>query len=348
MTKRTTARRVVPGPAPPAREPAAPVSDEISDPEVPSGSPPTGGDHVSAGTAFLSVGLQEPAEHLFRRLLGAYLAGAPEFVVRERPAISAGTREVVRTFCRRTRQPEILSEEPETIRLHDLSFESPVSLDQRVQRMGRLVLAFHREAVDGWSHLPLGDDGYWERRDDEVDREAWYIQRIATLRLGAPGQASELLGSWTVARSLERIADHAVVLGTTGPRLVALPQGQGPLVPLRQFHAQAMDHLEGALAARNGDRANELLDTGNALAASGEALADRLLPGVGGGVMPPATAATVARILESIGRTIAYAQDIAQVALDRSIPVIPLEPSRPGRAAAGGGRRERFLPVPAR
>jgi hypothetical protein len=280
--------------------------------------------------------------------LGAYLAGAPEFVVRQRPALSSGTREVVRTFCRRTRQPEIVSEERESIRLHDLSFESPVSLDQRVQRMGRLVLAFHREAVDGWSQLPLGDDGSWERRDDEVDREAWYIQRIASLRLGIEGPASELLGSWTVARSLERIADHAVVLAATGPRLAALPQGQGPATPLRQFHAQAMNHLEGALAARNGDRANDLLDTGTALAASGEALADRLLPGVGGGVMPPATAAAVARILESIGRTIAYAQDIAQVALDRSIPVVPLETPRSVRTSSGGTRRERFLPVPAR
>jgi hypothetical protein len=337
MTKRTTARHVAPGPPRPSAEDApttepSPPSDERSVP----------------GTAFVSVGPQEPAEHLFRRLLGAYLAGAPEFVVRERPLLTAGTREVVRTFCRRTRQPEIVSEERDSIRLHDLSFESPVSLDQRVQRMGRLVLAVHREAVDGWSHLPLGDDGYWERRDDEVDREAWYIQRIATLRLGLEGHASELLGSWTVARSLERIADHAVVLGTTGPRLVALPQGQGPLTPLRQFHAQAMDHLEGALAAQNGDRANDLLDTGNALAASGESLADRLLPGVGGGVMPPATAATVARILESIGRTIAYAQDIAQIALDRTIPVIPLETSRPARVASSPARRERFLPTPAR
>jgi len=280
--------------------------------------------------------------------LGAYLAGAPEFVIRERPSLSSGTREVVRTFCRRTRQPEVVSEELDSIRVHDLSFESPVSLDQRVQRMGRLVLAFHREAVDGWAQLPLGDDGDWERRDDEVDREAWYIQRIATLRLGVQGAASELLGSWTVARSLERIADHAVVLGTTGPRLIGLPHGQGPMTPLRQFHAQAMDHLAGALAARDGDRANELLDTGNALAASGEALADRLLPGVGGGVMPPATAAAVGRILESIARTIAYAQDIAQVALDRSIPVVPLPLPRTPRVSAGSARRERFVPAAAR
>jgi PhoU domain-containing protein len=344
MTKRETARHVAPGP-PRAEPPTSPPALETIDDPV-TGLP--SGETGIPGTAFLAVGAQEAAEHLFRRLLGAYLAGAPEFVVRERPALSSGTREVVRTFCRRTRQPEIVSEELDSIRLHDLSFESPVSLDQRVQRMGRMVLTFHREAVDGWSHLPLGDDRYWERRDDEVDREAWYIQRIATLRLGIQGSAPDLLGSWTVARSLERIADHAVVLGTIGPRLVALPQGQGPLTPLRQFHAQAMDHLEGALAARHGDRANELLDTGNALATSGEALADRLLPGVGGGVMPPATAATVARILESIGRTIAYAQDIAQVALDRTIPVIPFEPPHAARTTSGPSRRERFVPAVAR
>ncbi|MCI4343769.1 MAG: hypothetical protein L3J92_06630 [Thermoplasmata archaeon] len=301
-----------------------------------------------AGTAELSVGPHEPVEHLFRRLLGVYLGGAPEFVVREYPAISPATREVVRTFCRRTRQPEIVSEEPDSIRLHDLSFESPVSLDQRVQRMGRLVLSFHREAVEGWGHLPFGDDGYWARRDDEVDREAWYIQRIATLRLAVPDRPSELLGAWTVARSLERIADHAIILGVTGPRLVALPQGQGPMTPLRQFHAQAMEHLEGALAAKDGERANELLDTGTALAVSGEALADRLLPGVGGGVMPPATAAAVARILESIGRTIAYAQDIVQVTLDRSIPVLPREAPRLRGTLAPMTGRERFLSAPAR
>src|SRR5580658_163680 len=346
MKKRETARHVAPGRPPRLRAETTRPSAEIELTEEPG--PSRLEEPAVPGTAFLSVGHQEPAEHLFRRLLGAYLAGAPEFVVRERPELSTGTRDVVRTFCRRTRQPEILSEERDTIRLHDLSFESPVSLDQRVQRMGRLVLTFHREAVDAWSHLPLGDDGYWARRDDEVDREAWYIQRIATLRLAVPDRPVELLGAWTVARSLERIADHAIVLGVTGPRLVALPQGQGPVTPLRQFHAQAMEHLEGALAAQNGDRANDLLDTGNALAASGEALADRLLPGVGGGVMPPATAATVARILESIGRTIAYAQDIAQIALDRSIPVLPFESPRSARMSVSGARRERFLPAPAR
>jgi hypothetical protein len=275
----------------------------------------------SPPVATVTVGRGESSEHLFRRLLGAYLGGAREFVVVETPLVTHATREVVRTFCRRTRQPEIVSDEEDTIHLRDLAYESPVPLPQRLTRMGKIVLGFHREAVESWSELPLGDDGYWEHRDDEIDREAWYVQRLAALRLGLDGSGVALLGPWTVARSLERIADHAIVLGETGRRLVELPSGSSPLTSLKQFHRQAMDHLEGVLNARDDATANDLLDMGEALLASGHALADRLLPAVGGGTMPPATAAAVARILESIGRTVAYAQDIAQVALDRAIPV---------------------------
>jgi len=266
--------------------------------------------------------------------LGAYLAGAREFAVRERPALTTGTRDVVRTFCRRTRQPEIISDESGVLHLRDLAFESPIPLDQRLARMGRLVVEFHREAVDSWSHLPFGEDGYWERRDDEIDREAWYVERVAAIRLDTVGRRPEWLGLWTTARSLERIADHAVGLGEVGRRLVDLPNGAGPLTSLRQFHRQAMEHLEGVLGARDGAAANDLLDLGEALLSSGRSLSDRLLPAVGDGSMPPATAASVARILESIGRTVAYTQDIAQVTLDRSVPVAETEGRTPARRVA--------------
>ena len=286
-------------------------------------------------SAVLVVNRGEPPEHLFRRLLGAYLAGAREFLVSERPSLSTPTREAVRTFCRRTRQPEIVSDEGDRLRLGDLAYESPIALDQRVARMGRLVVDFHREAVESWTRLPFGEDGYWERRDDEIDREAWYLERLVTLRFGEGLATGTALGFWTVARSLERIADHAVVLGETGRRLVDLPQGAGPLVSLHQFHQQAMEHLEGVLTAPDGARANDLLDVGEALLASGRALADRLLPSVSGGTMPPATAAALARILESIARTIAYAQDIGQVALDRYLPTDEPDAARsPRRNAA--------------
>ncbi len=314
----------------PARPPPRPVARAIAPrARAERGRTPFARIADRAPIATVTVGRNESSEHLFRRLLGAYLGGAREFVVIDRHRRAGPTRDVVRTFCRRTRQPEIVSEEGGELRLRDLAYESPVSLPDRLARMGRMVVGVHREAVASWALLPFGDDQYWERRDDEVDREAWYVQRLAALHLSLGGPSVDLLGAWTIARSLERIADHATVLGEVGRRLVELPDGAGPITSLRQLHEQAMAHLEGVLSVRDDAGANDLLDVGDALFASGRALAERLLPTVGGGTMPPATAAAVSRVLESIGRTVAYAQDIAQVALDRAIPAALSESSGP-------------------
>jgi phosphate uptake regulator len=265
----------------------------------------------------------EVPEHLFRRLVGAYLGGAQQMVVREDPTLRPATRAVIRTFCRRTDRMEIERDDGASIVLQDQDEDGEALLGPRLRRMGEMVRAFHREAVGSWSRLPMGEESSWNHDDDALDREAWWLERHAALRLrDRPGE-TEALGAWTVARSLERIADHAVVLGEAGGRLASLHYDRRTLTTLEQFHRQAMEHLEGVLAATDDAGANDLLDMGEALMASGRALADRLLPAVNDGSMPPATAAAVTRILESITRTVAYAQDIAQVVLDRSVAVGP-------------------------
>jgi phosphate uptake regulator len=270
-------------------------------------------------------------EHLFRRLLGAYLAGAVAFEIHEPGALSPVTQSVVRTFTRRTIQPEVLSEETETIRLRDISDASPVPLPKLVGRMGQLVMVLHRDAAASWRELPLGVRPSWDQRDDEVDRQAWFIERSAVRMLEGEGPDDPdssagvgPLGWWTVARSLERIADHGVRLGEIG---VGLAEGSLPahyLTSLGQLHEQALQHLGAvleALRAGGVERANELLDTGEALRATARTFSERLFPTVGAAAtIPPSGAIALGQILESIGRTTAYAQDIAQVALDRALP----------------------------
>jgi len=314
-----------------AAEGAAPPHRRGSRSPIPPGPVPS---DITPGPVEIDVRPGEPPEHLFRRLLGAYLAGAQRIRVRESPAIAPTTRTVVRTFCRRTDGPEIEEEGRSHLHLVDRTAIGPGRLELRLARMGRRVVRFHQDAVAGWSGLPLGEDGSWAERDDEIDREAWYLERQAALRVGVGGDP---LGLWVVARSLERIADHAVLLGEAGRRLAGLPQGVAPLETLGQYHRQAMDHLEGVLRAADEAAANDLLDTGEALLASGRAISDRLLPVVPGGPLSPAAAAAMARILESIGRTIAYAQDIAQVVLDRS--------ANPRPEAVARGVRSDWVPA---
>jgi PhoU domain len=269
--------------------------------------------------ATIEVSRTEPPEHLFRRLLGAYLGGAGEFVVREPVGLGAETREVARAFCERVRQPRVVFEGPTEVRLRDEGEpmgEGPLA--RKILETGRAVLRFHREAIESWGRVPFLEEGYWADRDDEIDREAWYVQRRLALGDGSREREASL-DLWTIARSLERIADHAVTLGSLGPRLVGLPGAETPLRSLRQYHRQAMAHLEGSLEATDDRVANQLLDVGEALLTSGLSLTERLLPAVGEGGMPALSAGAIALALESIRRTVAYSQDIAQVVLDRRL-----------------------------
>lgn len=288
--------------------------------EAPGTSGPEGARAPAPGPVLrLDVRSGEPSEHLFRHLLSAYLGGAGAFEIRERPRLSARTRSVVREFCRRTRQTTLAEDGPHALGLAVLEDAGRGDLDARLVRLGEMVLAFHREAVASWDHLPLGDDEAWERRDDEVDREAWYLERCISLGDGdGPGATRSATATWTIARSLERIADHAVTLGEVGPRLGDLARDDSPLRELRQFHRQAMEHLEEVLRNPDGSRANDLLDVGEALIAGGRALSGRALSAGGTGSMPPATAAAFARAFEAVGRTLAYSQDIAQAFFDRA------------------------------
>lgn len=288
-------------------------------------------------------------EHLFRCLLGAYLAGAAEFEVFQRDGVTPDSRGVVRTFARRTIQPEVISEDGETLELQDVSDASPVPLPKLLVRMGQLVVAMQVDAAQSWVRLPVGTPTSWEARDDEVDRQAWFIERSAVRLLDGAAPLDRTmetgigpLGCWTVARSLERIADHAVRMGESGARLGESHVPRSHLVSLQQFHGQAVRHLTAvleALAEESGSRANELLDTGEALHEVARTLSERLFPSAGSSAqLPPSTAIALGRILESIDRTTAYAQDIAQVALDRALPFPRSTVVRPDPPTAGKSR----------
>jgi phosphate uptake regulator len=299
-------------------------------------------------------------EHLFRSLLGAYLAGASDFEIFQPGGIRPETRGVARTFGRRTISPQVISEEDERLHLRDASEASPVSLDKLLGRMGQLVLQLHRDAAETWSRLHAGSGTSWQSRDDEVDRQAWFIERSAVRMLDGelgllrgPSEGIGPLGCWTVARSLERIADHAVRMGEAGTHLAEGAVPPAHLVSLGQFHDQSLRHLDAVLVALGegtGAEANELLDAGEALHEVARTLSERLFPSAMNAVaMPAASAIALGHILESIDRTVAYAQDIAQVALDRALPLTaesPAEAAGPAshsstmRNTQGGSRKK--------
>lgn len=289
-----------------------------------------------------------PPEHLFRRLISAYLDGAQEFRIREAGGLSAETRSIAALFSRRTIHPEIVSDEGDQVILRDVSRGGELELEPMLRRMHQVVLRLHEgagAAIRAGSEATPVD---WGGRDDAVDRHAWLVERVLSLRPGSRGSGftgplRSIPRAIVLVRSLERAADHAVLLAEHGTRWKDTSPAPRLVGAVAGFHDQARELLAGAFpAALAGDAelANHLIDSGEALHAEYRALVESMLRHRA----PPETGRVeLALLLPSIDRTVAYAQDIAEAGLDSGVRAGPtaLPPSHSSALVERGGKRAR-------
>jgi len=277
--------------------------------------------------AVLEVRPTTSSEHLFRDLIGAYLTGASEFDLRVPGGITPEVRATVRTFVRRTIQPEIVSEEGDAIVLRDVSLGGFLPVPSLIRRMFQVVRDIQADAGRSWTAADDRRLPVLEARDDEVDRYAWLVERVLAMQgwAGLPdrendAKAEDPLGDLLVARYLERIGDHGVRIEEHGLKLRDSGVPRRVVDSLSDYHAQVLAHLRDAFeASQRGDidRANEVIDTGQALHATHDALSENLLHQSSSARVHPAAHTALSLLLESMDRTTAYAQDIGEVGLDR-------------------------------
>jgi len=275
-----------------------------------------------------SVSPRAAPEHLFRQLVAAYLGGATEFTVLEEPELSPQTRSITRAFIRRTIQPEVASESEDRLTLKDVSLGVGFSARQLLPRMYQIVVELQTDGGLSWGTTRPTNPASLASRDDDVDRHAWLIERVIGLQLTATQgsgpdhlPAPELLELLLVTRALERIADHAVTMGDYGAQLAGASLPARVTQALTSYHRQALEHLAESFRVMQHPEvaaANEVLDAGEALRATHSTLTEALLVRGTLGTLAPMTAVSIGLILQSIDRTTAYAQDIAQVGLDRA------------------------------
>lgn len=262
-------------------------------------------------------------EHFFRELVGAYLSGADEIVVLQRGGIRAAARSVVATFIARIGGYPACEERRDRLVLWNLGDPAPADLPVLAHRLGERALALLVRSADSRGSLSEAD---WESLDDPIDRAAWEVHRAVerSCRSGDLGSDSgmDVLGWLEAARALERIADHAVLIGGNGARWRATRPSETQLALLSDFHLRAVEYVRSSLEVLSGHGAadaNSLIDFGGALRETARTLVDRLIP-----VRDPAETHSPAAIvplswvLHSLERIVAYGQDLAEVALDHA------------------------------
>jgi hypothetical protein len=274
-------------------------------------------------------------------MVGAYLGGAGEILVRQSPRLDAESRATVREFVRRTARLDVVGAGPDFFLLRESSESSPTDFATVLGLMIAAASEIQRGALLVW------EDGHdlttpaFSDSEDEVDRLTWLVER-QVMRAGPldkdRGRQVDGVFALLVARSLERISDHGVRILQQGALLPcgALPEDHRSAYA--SLHRQAYDLFLRAVAlGENPDilEANAVLDAAEAVHGHRAALMERGAGEGEAGALPYSVAVPLSLILESVDRVAYYSADIAEAAVDRSM-ALRLSASWPGEALPAG------------
>ena len=262
-------------------------------------------------------------QHLFRRLVAEYIAGAPLLELKTPERMSARTRDVVRGFAQRMIGPEILEETADSVVLQDVVGSNPLPIPSVIRRMHQMVRAMQTDAMAAFKARDPSIAKDVVERDWEVDRLHWFVQKqvttalrdarvLASLSLTLPECATYLLAS----RILERVADHAVRIADTVAMLGREEPPAALVEELERLQATAASCLTEALDAldtKDIDRANAVIDTAQRVTKERQKILREV------GTKRGRLAVSLAYVLESLERSALYATDIAEIAINHAV-----------------------------
>ncbi|MBN1280518.1 MAG: phosphate uptake regulator PhoU [Candidatus Thermoplasmatota archaeon] len=258
-------------------------------------------------------------ETLFRKFIGAYLAGFDVIEINSSEKMSPAVRQQIRRMTQSVIGPEIIDETSTSVKIQDLLDSSDLSMIQGLKRMYVITRGMHRDAVIALEQrdTELAEDV--ESRDNEVDKFYWMIAKQYNLVLNDMFYADkmnvkpqEVLGYLLVARSIERIADHAKRLASN----VQLLKGKIDILPRILEASDAIlkefDEAVNAFHRNKFEHANQVVIKARSLGKLTQQLTQEIL----GLKLDAATIVSLAYIVDSLERTRAYVLDIAETAIN--------------------------------
>ena len=298
------------------------AGDVVGCSEQPDGSlaihPRIKGERPIQAYEFEAAGGSDP---LFRQIVAAYLMGYDSIKVTSRRPLAPELRATIRHAVRRIMGLEIVDEQPSSVTIQDFLDPREFQIEKALRRMTVLTQSMQEEAVAFIRKpptTPTADD-----RDDEIDRLYWLVNkqfhailRDSTYASKMNINASQALNYLLAARLVERTADHA---DRIAKQAHSIPRNKLPESMVDRLEKQARRAMESFQLAlqiffrKNVAQANELISDVEKFLPSQERLI-RDAAELGG-----ETVAHLSFIIESIGRTAAYAEDICEVAINHVV-----------------------------
>lgn len=258
--------------------------------------------------------------HFLRRLIGLYISGHDEIIIRGRTRIPAEIRKTVIDFTRKVIGSEIVEESGTSVTIQDVADHSHLDMRKILRRMHLMSRSMH---VDAMEALRKSDGSLAEdvlARDDEVDRLYWFIakQQSMILRDPAVGRKmgigiSEASFYLSAAKALERIADHAARIAHSASALSSEHLNDKLVKGMETYSSTVLSVLDRSVESMLKEdmlTANEVADESEQLRRDGEKLIQQIMNHRVKFAVP------FARVVESLERTALYSVDIAEIAIN--------------------------------
>ncbi|MCC7571826.1 MAG: phosphate uptake regulator PhoU [Candidatus Methanofastidiosum sp.] len=255
---------------------------------------------------------------LFRLLVGAYVMGYSDIAIRSNEIMPPQIRESIRMFTQIAIGPEIVDEESNLFIIKDLLSPMEMPFEKTVKRMYSLVESMYKDAIKS---LKINNKELAENvvsRDFEVDRLYWlathqYNVILTDMMLSKKMGLSQEEASYyfLISRILERIGDHAAILGENvvkaigklNPEIIQDIESASTLA-LEIFSNSFESHFR-----KNIKKANENIESVEKLLEKCEDINNKAL-NLGIEAFP------VIYIVESIRRTGEYSGDISELTIN--------------------------------
>ena len=270
----------------------------------------------------LDVTSDEP-EGVFRGIVAAYLAGFGVIVVKGKKPLGANVRRAVRQAAKRIIGLEVTDEDAHGVTLQDFLDPKEFHIDKGLRRMQALTRTMQDDALRAFREELDDMRASFGDRDDEVDRLYWMInkQYHAILRDPSYAQkmglnASQALNYLMTARLIERTADHALRIAENVAALRKDDVAAKLETKIEKHARKAVALFADSLATfhkQDAEAANAIIEEARAFRSAQDSLTRESLSLAGESILH------VALALESIGRTAAYAADVAETAINHRV-----------------------------
>ena len=281
---------------------------------------------IKLGEATIIVSENEDPNTLMRKVVALYLVGYNLIRIKTREQrITSANRNFIKDMTRRKLVgTEIITDALNEMTLQVLISYPELSVDSALRRMCLIASSMHEDAIQALRHLNQELAKEVIALDDEVDRFSFYVIRQLKAAVQNEGALKEIgltnprdcLGYRVIAKSVERIADHAVKIAenVTSMRHQIDSTVYREVSAMSSFARSVLDDSIKSLYGKDYKLADSVVTKSKRVAS----MENEAMKVISKGIKAE-DSSNMRMILESIRRTTEYASDIAEIVLNLNI-----------------------------